>query len=56
MVIPPTAGRRNTRRPLPKTQDFGNRRGLLSETGERKPAWYVLHDDYEARAADSMPR
>lgn len=40
---------RSPRRPLPGIQDFWNRKGLLSETGERKLAWRVLHDYYESR-------
>lgn len=39
---------RSPRRPLPDIQDFWNRKGLLSETGERKLAWQVLHDFYES--------
>ncbi len=41
---------RSPRRPLPGIQDFWNRKGLLSDQGERKQAWYVLHDYYEARS------
>ena len=41
---------RSPRRPLPGIQDFWNRKGLLSETGERKKAWYVLSDYYRAKA------
>jgi beta-glucuronidase len=41
---------RSPRRALPGIQDFWNRKGLLSETGERKKAWYVLKDYYHARA------
>jgi beta-glucuronidase len=37
---------RSPRRPLPGIQDFWNRKGLLSETGERKQAWYLLRDYY----------
>jgi len=37
---------RSPRRPLPGIQDFWNRKGLLSETGVRKQAWYLLHDWY----------
>lgn len=37
---------RSSRRPLPGIQDFWNRKGLVSETGERKLAWQVLHDFY----------
>jgi beta-glucuronidase len=41
---------RSPRRPLPQVQDFWNRKGLLSEQGERKQAWFVLQDYYEARS------
>lgn len=37
---------RSPRRPLPGIQDFWNRKGLVSETGLRKQAWYLLHDWY----------
>lgn len=42
---------RSPRRPLPGIQDFWNRKGLLSERGERKAAWQVLKDYYEAKKA-----
>lgn len=37
---------RSPRRPLPGIQDFWNRKGLLSETGNRKQAWYLLQHYY----------
>lgn len=37
---------RSPRRPLPGIQDFWNRKGLLSESGERKQAWFLLRDYY----------
>lgn len=37
---------RSPRRQLCGIQDDFNRKGLLSEIGERKDAWYVLHDWY----------
>jgi beta-glucuronidase len=40
---------RSPRRPLPGVQDFWNRKGLLSEKGERKQAWYLLRDYYRGR-------
>jgi beta-glucuronidase len=40
---------RSPRRPLPGIQDFWNRKGLLSETGERKKAWQVLRDYYRTK-------
>lgn len=42
---------RSPRRPLADIQDFWNRKGLLSEKGERKQAWYVLRDYYAQKAA-----
>ena len=38
---------RSPRRPLPGIQDYWNRKGLLSEKGERKLAWKVLFDFYQ---------
>lgn len=40
---------RSPRRPLPGIQDYWNRKGLLSETGQRKAAWALLHDEYRQR-------
>ncbi|TYK66873.1 glycoside hydrolase family 2 protein [Colwellia echini] len=37
---------RSPRRPLANIQDFWNRKGLLSETGIKKQAWWVLNDFY----------
>jgi beta-glucuronidase len=42
---------RSPRRPLPGIQDYWNRKGLLSEKGARKQAWYVLHEFYEKKAS-----
>ena len=38
---------RSPRRHLPEIQDFWNRKGVLSEKGERKLAWKVLNNFYE---------
>jgi beta-glucuronidase len=38
---------RSPRRPLPGIQDYWNRKGLVSEKGEHKLAWKVLHDFYQ---------
>jgi alpha-L-rhamnosidase len=38
---------RSPRRPLPGIQDYWNRKGLLSEKGERKLAWKVLNAFYK---------
>lgn len=40
---------RSPRRPLPVIQDFWNRKGLLSERGEKKQAWYLLQQYYLKR-------
>jgi beta-glucuronidase len=37
---------RSPRRPLPRIQDFYNRKGLLSDRGERKQAFFVLQRFY----------
>jgi len=38
---------RSPRRQHPYYQDFWNRKGLLSETGKKKKAFFVLKDFYE---------
>ncbi len=43
---------RSPRRPLPGVQDYFNRKGLVSERGERKAAFYVLRDFYRRLAAE----
>jgi beta-glucuronidase len=42
---------RSPRRPLAGIQDFFNRKGLYSDRGERKAAFYVLRDYYHFLAA-----
>jgi beta-glucuronidase len=42
---------RSPRRPLPGIQDYYNRKGLLSDRGEKKQAYYVLRDYYRSLAA-----
>ena len=37
---------RSPRRPLPKIQDYWNRKGLISSRGEKKKAFYVLQKWY----------
>jgi beta-glucuronidase len=37
---------RSPRRPLPKLQDYWNRKGLISNRGEKKKAFYVLQRYY----------
>jgi beta-glucuronidase len=49
---------RSPRRPLPGIQDYWNRKGLLSEQGERKQAWYLLkhfYDGLSRRQAEDEP-
>jgi beta-glucuronidase len=41
---------RSPRRPLPGVQDGWNRKGLISDKGEKKQAFYVLQDFYRTMA------
>jgi beta-glucuronidase len=41
---------RSPRRVLPGIQDGWNRKGLISETGDKKKAFYVLRNFYQAKA------
>jgi beta-glucuronidase len=41
---------RSPRRPLPGIQDFFNRKGLISDQGEKKEAFYVLQTAYKEDA------
>ncbi|MEJ2595910.1 MAG: glycoside hydrolase family 2 TIM barrel-domain containing protein [bacterium] len=38
---------RSPRRPLPGIQDYWNRKGLVSEKGQKKMAFYILQDYYQ---------
>ncbi len=40
---------RSPRRVLTGIQDYYNMKGLVSDKGERKKAWYVLHEWYEKK-------
>lgn len=40
---------RSPRRPLAGVQDYWNRKGLISDIGTRKQAWFLLRDYYENR-------
>jgi beta-glucuronidase len=40
---------RSPRRPLPKIQDYWNRKGLISNRGEKKKAFYVMQQWYRER-------
>lgn len=44
---------RSPRRSLSDIQDFYNRKGLVSELGIRKQAWYVLRDYYKKKEASA---
>jgi beta-glucuronidase len=37
---------RSPRRPLSKIQDFWNRKGLISNRGEKKKAFYIMQRYY----------
>ncbi|MEA4887581.1 MAG: beta-glucuronidase, partial [Bacteroides graminisolvens] len=43
---------RSTRRQLNGIQDFFNRKGVISERGVRKKAFYVLQDFYRSKKAE----
>lgn len=40
---------RSPRRPLPRIQDFWNRKGLISDEGLKKEAFYIVRDWYEQK-------
>jgi beta-glucuronidase len=44
---------RSPRRYRADYQNYWNRKGLISETGERKLAWTILHDYYDAKAREA---
>lgn len=46
---------RSPRRPLADIQDFWNRKGLLSEQGIRKKAWYLLNAYYSKKEKQETP-
>jgi beta-glucuronidase len=46
---------RSPRRPLAGIQDFFNRKGLYSDRGERKSAFYVLRDYYQSLQSATLP-
>jgi len=45
---------RSPRRPLPGIQDFHNRKGLISDRGEKKKAFYVMQQYYHELGAASQ--
>jgi beta-glucuronidase len=46
---------RSPRRPLPGIQDYFNRKGLFSNTGQRKQAFFVLQKFYRDMQAHEQP-
>ncbi len=44
---------RSPRRPLPGVQDYFNRKGIISDQGQRKQAFYVLQKFYKEKAAQA---
>jgi len=46
---------RSPRRPLSDIQDYYNRKGLFSETGQRKKAFYIMQDFYQQKAKEVNP-
>ena len=42
---------RSPRRDLPGIQDFYNRKGLISNEGQKKKAFFVLQEYYKSLAA-----
>ena len=47
---------RSPRRVLPDIQDGWNRKGLISETGDKKKAFFVLQDYYKVKKAEYDPK
>ena len=46
---------RSPRRPLSGIQDYSNRKGLFSDRGERKQAFYILRGYYRLLAEGAKP-
>lgn len=40
----------------PTNQEGWNRKGLLSDRGQRKKAWHVIHDYYRSKQAEQSKR
>jgi beta-glucuronidase len=47
---------RSPRRTLPKFQDYFNRKGLISNEGEKKKAFFALQQFYQNLQTDSANR
>lgn len=43
---------RSPRRPFAGVQDFYNRKGLISDRGEKKQAFYIMQEFYRERAKE----
>ncbi|MBT3624134.1 MAG: hypothetical protein HN526_08565 [Gammaproteobacteria bacterium] len=43
---------RTPKRPLAGVQDYFNRKGIISDQGERKLAWETVHAYYQKRSSD----
>jgi beta-glucuronidase len=46
---------RSPRRLLPGVQDFYNRKGLISDQGEKKKAFYILQKWYQQKESQEHP-
>jgi beta-glucuronidase len=46
---------RSPRRVLPHVQDYYNRKGLVSEKGEKKKAWFTLQKFYREKGEQASP-
>jgi beta-glucuronidase len=44
---------RSPRRLRPGIQDYFNRKGLISDEGKKKPAFYVLQNFYKQKANET---
>jgi len=47
---------RSPRRPLPVVEDYYNRKGLISTSGQKKQAFSILHKFYEKVATEGLPQ
>lgn len=43
---------RSPRRPLAGVQDFYNRKGMISDRGEKKQAFYIMQEFHRERAKE----
>ena len=47
---------RSPKRTLPGIQDYFNRKGLISERGQKKAAFFVMQQFYESVEKEGPPR